>query len=1234
MSEQADNLRSKSYARILDLLGEGEIEGLVDNLKSVYLDETPVQNQDGTFNFQGVQMVTRTGTKTQDYIPGFVSTENAVNVGVEVKASQPITRTINTPNLDALTLILSTPQLTSTDQTSGNISGTSVQFRIDLQTGAGPFITQNLSSEGFNVPGTVSGGIWYFSTSGPTSRAFLSVRWLPGSNLLGQFFTASWVVERSNGAGGWTQVGTINLSAADVFEAYEGQQQGGLFGLASQLSAQANKLANGVSGSVTDEGPAVLSWRIRQTSGGNNWTASCMCVQPSAVTTISGKTTSKYQRQFRIPLSGAGPWTVRVTRLTADSTSQFLQNKLYWDSYVETIDTKMRYPHSALVALSIDAEQFQNIPARSYDVRLLKIKVPSNYDPLARTYTGMWDGTFKTAWSNNPAWCFYDLLTNPRYGLGKWVGTGVDKWALYQIGKYCDESVPDGMGGYEPRFTCNVYLSTRAEAYKVVNDFASIFRGMVFWSSGSITALQDAPSSPAYLFTPANVIDGMFTYSGSASKARHSVALVTWNDPTDFFRQKVEYVEDKAAIDRFGLVTTEVAAVGCTSRGQANRVGRWLLMSERLEAETVTFKTGLEGAICRPGQVIKVADPLRAGVRFGGRIKAATASTITLDASVTLQAGQIYTFSALKADGTVMESTVTTGSGVTSTLALSPALPEVPTAGSIWVIASSQVQAQLFRVVSVAERDGTQFEVTALATDPSKYAAIEQNLQLETRSISVLNGTPAAVTGVAVGETLYVQGAIVRSRMDVSWQPVGFASTYAVSIKRGDGNWMPELVTSSPSAEFYDVQEEPYQIRIYAVSPLGVRSAATFAQYVVLGKVAPPSNVNAFVATRYGDQLTFTWAPVGDIDLNDYEIRRGETWVTGVVVGNTTATTLTTTSPRGGTYMIKARDTSGSYSAVEAVVVAADLSGINVVMTWDESVGGFNGTKAGTIELQSQTIPGAWDLSTTWDDTSRWDAFDYRNGITISGPRTWADMASSWRSYGTPWLFGDTVAASPYASWASMTQPWASLSQPWQSDTLITGTYVSETIDILNVAACLVTVNPRIELLAATTRPWISYTQPWSYYAGPDWTWQGRIDAISAAYEISTSEDGATWSPWFRFGVGTYKFRYLRLRVTLSTTDPNFRPYLTELSVTVDVPDRLFHAGNVAVPAAGGTIVFTPAFVDLKTVQVTLQSAASGDRYTVTGKSNSSVTVNVFDSNGTPKAGVVDVDAFGFGEKY
>ena len=523
--EAPDSLRSKAYARVVDLISEGEIEGLVDGLQSVYLDDTPIQNADGTTNFSGVTLETRDGTQQQSYVPGFSSVENEVPVGVEIKASQPVVRSITDPDVDAVRIKVSVGQLTNQDTTNGDLNGSAVSFSIDRQ---------------------VSGG-------------------------------------------GFVEV-------------------------------------------IND--------------------------------TISGKTTTKYQRSYYVPLTGNGPWEIRVRRVTADSTSSAIQNKTYLDSYTEVVESKLRYPNSALVALRVDASQFSAIPRRSYDMKLLRVRVPVNYDPGTRTYSGVWNGNFKIAWTDNPAWCFYDLVTSTRYGLGGYIPESqVDKWALYRVAQYCDQLVPNGLGGFEPRFTCNLYLQTREQAYKVVQDMASIFRGMVYWSGGAITVTQDAPSDAVYQFAPGNVVDGEFAYQGSSAKARHTVALVTWNDPDDFYRQKVEYVEDAAGIARYGIVQSDVVALGCTARGQAHRVGKWLLFSEQSESEIVTFRTGLEGAVVRPGDIIKVADPVRGGMRLGGRIAAATASTVTLDQE--LPADLPWRLSVVLPNGTVEERLVGPVSGRT-----------------------------------------------------------------------------------------------------------------------------------------------------------------------------------------------------------------------------------------------------------------------------------------------------------------------------------------------------------------------------------------------------------------------------------------------------------------------------------------------------------------------------------------------------------------------------------------
>ena len=669
--EAPDSLRSKAYARVVDLVCEGEIEGLVNGLQSVYLDDTPIENPDGSTNFSGVTLETREGSQQQSYVPGFSAVENEVSVGVEVRASQPVVRSITDPDVDAVRVKVSVPQLSEQDTSNGDLNGSSVNFAIDLQTNGGGFVE-------------------------------------------------------------------------------------------------------------------VLN------------------------DTISGKTTTKYQRSYYVVLNTRGPWEIRLRRITPDSSSTAIQNKTYLDSYTEVIESKLRYPNSALVALRVDASQFSAIPRRSYDMKLLRVRVPANYDPLTRTHSGVWDGTFKIAWTDNPAWCFYDLVTSTRYGLGGFIPEAqVDKWALYRVAQYCDQLVPDGLGGLEPRFTCNLYLQSREQAYKVVQDIASIFRGMVYWSGGAITVAQDAPVDPVYQFTPGNVVNGEFAYQGSSAKARHTVALVSWNDPEDFYRQKVEYVEDADAISRYGIVQSEVVALGCTSRGQAHRLGKWLLYSEQSESEIVTFSTGLEGAVVRPGDVIKVADPVRGGMRLGGRIAAATLDTVMLDQD--LPADLPWRLSIILPNGELEERVVGPTFGILSERTLSVTIPfsQAPQAGAIWVLSSQIVEPQLFRVVAVAERDPGVHEVTALAHNPGKFAAIEEGLALQPRSITVLSDMPPAPTGLLMQESLVRVKNQAQVLVQVSWAEVQTAVAYRLSYRVNGGNFVSLPLTGANYVEIRDAQEGP-----------------------------------------------------------------------------------------------------------------------------------------------------------------------------------------------------------------------------------------------------------------------------------------------------------------------------------------------------------------------------------------------------------------------------------------
>ena len=984
--EAPDSLRSKAYARVVDLISEGEIEGLVDGLQSVYLDDTPIQNADGTTNFSGVTLETRDGTQQQSYVPGFSSVENEVPVGVEIKASQPVVRSITDPDVDAVRIKVSVGQLTNQDTTNGDLNGSAVSFSIDRQ---------------------VSGG-------------------------------------------GFVEV-------------------------------------------IND--------------------------------TISGKTTTKYQRSYYVPLTGNGPWEIRVRRITADSTSSAIQNKTYLDSYTEVVESKLRYPNSALVALRVDASQFSAIPRRSYDMKLLRVRVPVNYDPGTRTYSGVWNGNFKIAWTDNPAWCFYDLVTSTRYGLGGYIPESqVDKWALYRVAQYCDQLVPNGLGGFEPRFTCNLYLQTREQAYKVVQDMASIFRGMVYWSGGAITVTQDAPSDAVYQFAPGNVVDGEFAYQGSSAKARHTVALVTWNDPDDFYRQKVEYVEDAAGIARYGIVQSDVVALGCTARGQAHRVGKWLLFSEQSESEIVTFRTGLEGAVVRPGDIIKVADPVRGGMRLGGRIAAATASTVTLDQE--LPADLPWRLSVVLPNGTVEERLVGPVSGRTLTVTIP--FSSVPQVDAIWMLASSIIEPQLFRVVSVAERDPGVHEVTALAHNPSKYAAIEEGLALQPRSITVLSDIPPPPTGLAMQESLYRVKDQAQVLVQVSWTEVQTAIAYRLSYRVAGGNFVSLPLTSANYAEIRDAQEGQYEFSLRAIGITRKESIPATLSGVVLGKTLPPSDVTGFTVQRRVSDLMIAWDELQDADLSGYEVRVGTGWDDAQLVAKTSGTQMLHDQSAAGQYPyhIRAIDTSGNYSA-HVTTFVLNLLAPSTVRQFDVV------QSANRLEFRWQPNPEPEVVGYELREGAAWDASlfvaevkstSYTLPSGFDGERKfWIKAIASPGIYSDTPTFVSTVVAQPQNANLILARDEQALGFPGTKHfasvvsvngrnvlRMSTGAQTAEYLFELDLVSPIRAQNTLLNSLGASVddrTTWLEANFPWASDAAKrQWAYDGAIANVDARFQIARED--------------------------------------------------------------------------------------------------------------------------------
>ena len=675
-----NTLFSSAKAKIVDLISEGEISGLINGKKSVFINNTPLEDGTGEDNFSGVVFTERFGTNDQAYIEGHegVETSTAVNIQVTKETFAdgqarpgPCTVTIPSPsNLDAVRVSIYIPALVNSDNKKNDVHGDSVSFKLEIDDGS---------------------------------------------------YTWESLVEE----------------------------------------------------------------------------------------TISGKCTQRFDKSYRLEIpesfkdANFSTLRIKMTRTSADNypVEDKIGNDIYFGAYTTIVDNKLTYPNSALVGLQLNAEQFNAIPTRGYEIKGVKIKVPSNYTAYeighcsiggnrrkdtceaasvliddvptsgvwsgtavgTTLYDGSWDGTFTTAWTCNPAWIFYDLCTEERYGLGKWLDASqIDKWKLYEIARYCDAVDNDGKfvgvdSGWGPssnphkeaRFTCNLYLQSAEEAYKVLNDIAAIFRGLLYWQEGMIVPIQDAPKDPVMNFGDANVIDGQFTYEGSSRKQRHNVALVTWNNPEDLYKQNTEYVEDADAIVAANtqIFSKSVRALGCTSQSQARRIGKWLLYSEKFESEVCSFSTGMEGVGVRPGDLIKIADSARAGVRYGGRVApGSTVNMIQLDSSTPVVSGKTYKLSLLNAEkACVREGVKQTTVSSTTTAAAADKLIDTTQSFTSSIIGTT---------ITRTSNNGT-----------ATVSAVDSNTQL-TLSSDLMVGNEVAYTYQITGEEV-----CVNAHIDNEWKP-------------------------------------------------------------------------------------------------------------------------------------------------------------------------------------------------------------------------------------------------------------------------------------------------------------------------------------------------------------------------------------------------------------------------------------------------------------------------------
>lgn len=590
---------------------------------------------------------------------------------------------------------------------------------------------------------------------------------------------------------------------------------------------------------------------------------------------VDGKATTRYERSRRIDLPAAtSGWQIRVRRLTANQNTNKIADTMLVAGLTEVIDAKLRYPNTALLYIEFDAEQFTNIPAVTVKCKARRWPVPSNYDPFTRTYSGVWDGSMKEAWTNNPAWVTYGVCVQDRFGLGKrikpWM---VDKWELYRIAQYCDQNVGNGVGGLEPRFLCDMNLQGKAEAWSLLRDISGIYRGMTYWAQGQLVAQADMPRAQDfdYVFTRANVIDGKFTYGSASAKTRYTRAIVSFDNPDNNYDTDVIPFADLGLQRRYGDKPTELTAIGCTRASEAQRRGKWVVMSNNQD-RTVSFSTGMEGAIPLPGYIIPVADSLLAGREIGGRISAAAGKVVTLDRDTFAKPGDrlIINLPSGQAEGRTVQSVA--GRAITVTVAYS----ETPTTQLQWALDADDLAIPLYRVLSTKRNGEGQYTITALQYEPSKFGYIDTGARLEERPISVIPITVVpAPASVSLTSTSAIAQGLAVTTMTISWPAVAGAVSYDVEWRRDSGNWIKVQRTGATSVDITGIYAGGYLARVRAISAFDISSSWKNSTLTELkGKEGLPPAVTSITAASliFGIGLKWTFPPGAE------DTQRTEIW--------------------------------------------------------------------------------------------------------------------------------------------------------------------------------------------------------------------------------------------------------------------------------------------------------------------------------------------------------------------
>ncbi len=943
---------------------------------------------------------------------------------------------------------------------------------------------------------------------------------------------------------------------------------------------------------------------------------------PNSPYKISGRSKSAYSRDYRITLRENTQFPIQITvgRESGDSDSERTTDTFRWQSFTKIIDEQRPYPDIAHVYFRFDSEQFPSIPRRLYKIRGVKVKIPHNATVDSTNgrlvYAGTFNGTLTTAthWTTDPAWILFDLITNSRYGLGEYIAESqLDKYSFYSASVYCSELVDDGEGGQEPRFSCNTVLNKRADAYKTVMALSSVMRGMTSWSAGSLSLTQDRPTDASYLFNLANVTAEGFIYSGTSLKTRSTVVSVSYFD-MDNQEPNFETVEDTTAKNKYGIIHKKITGFGCTSRNQARRLGRFILFEEQNSTETISFTTGLaEGVVVRPNQVIEVSDPVRAGIRRGGRISSATTTTITVDntSETDLDSTNNATVSVVMPDGSVEKRDVSSISGAVITV--SSAFSSAPNSNSVWILENTTLQTSQWRVISISEEKDN-YAIVATSYNSGKYAFIEDGSPLPVRNITILNEPVAAPSNPTVTEEFFTEGNRARTRLNIDFNTVPRAIDYELRYQVDNGNFQT-VRTRSPEVQILDSLNGVYNFELYSVNALLETSAQpTTFSFNALGKTALPADVTGLTAEPISDKLVrLRWNLSTDIDVTHggrvYVRHSTKTDGTGTfsnatdlisaLAGNTTTAEVPYLE---GEYILKFQDDGGRFSAGETSVVI-DLPDnlaplIALTRREDLDTPKFQGTKTNVAfdavtNSLNLTGTGLFDAITNFDLES---SIDDIGGIAPLGT----------------YEFGG-------AAGASFLDLGAVFSLDLKRHFLTEAFFPSDLFDAIS------DIDARVDFDGLTATK------------------------VNAEMLVSVTQDNpTTGSPTYTafqtFANGTYKGRGFKFKVNLTSNDPDQDIKVSQLGYTASFQRRTEQSTTTIASGAGAkAVTFTNPFFtgtsaiggvnsNLPSIGITAQNMASGDYFVLSSITGSGFTVHFKNSSNASIDRNFTYQAVGFGK--